>query len=39
VVAETVPARTTVSHAGSAHPVTYTKTARESVPVMEGVER
>jgi len=35
VVAETEPARTTVQHAGSAHPVTFTKPL---VPVREGVE-
>jgi cytosine deaminase len=38
VVAETEPARTTVHHAGSARPVTYTKSADSAVPVMEGVE-
>jgi cytosine deaminase len=39
IVAETEPARTTVHHAGSARPVTFTKPSTESVPVMEGVER
>jgi cytosine deaminase len=35
VVAETDPARTTVHHAGEAHPVTFTK---PSVPLREGVK-